>query len=336
MDSVCKNCAAAIPPGARFCPSCGIPQDTTDTSYARLYPDEPAATPAPAAPSAPAAAPVPPIPPQPVSAPPPPPPPVYTPPPSAVEAPPPPDVYSEAAAAPTGAPRWAWLLGGAALIAASLAAFGYLRDGSTLTPIDDKTLAEQSSEGKAEAEAPKIVSPAETLFVAAEANVRDQPTTSGSKVIGKLTRGTSVTGDVIIGAKDQRWLKIAAQEQYVSMVNLTKAALPTLVTTVNQDTAVVTRCPVLTEPNAGAPVKVTLQPGNKIKIVGVTESGFAEFALPRGGVGYVSGEGQACLERPTGTDRAVFDEPSDGFVPPSETGGDTAPPPAEDAPPEQQ
>lgn len=330
----CPKCGTIVPAGARFCPGCGAPQtpaaaNEADNGYARLYPDEPGSV-APVSPPASVTPPSPPpVAPQPGYAAPPPaapqPAPGYQSPPYQQApyqqqpyqpAPPVQDYPVEQ----NSSPRWPWLLGGAALIALSLAAFGYMRDGSTLKPVDDQTLAEQSSEGKAEAAAPKVISPAETLYVAAEANVRDKPTTSGTKVVGKLARGTSVTGDVVMGAKDQRWLKLTGKEEYVSMVNLTKTAMPVLATTSSTDATIASRCAVLSEPDPNAPVKVTLQPGNKIKITGLTDSGYAEFALPRGGVGYVEREGQPCLIPAGGATGSSGD-----FAPPATDGPDEPP-----------
>jgi len=41
-----------------------------------------------------------------------------------------------------------------------------------------------------------------TVTVTGTANVRDAPTTSGSKVIGKLEAGTEVSGEWVTGASD--------------------------------------------------------------------------------------------------------------------------------------
>ncbi len=336
MDINCPKCATIVPAGARFCPGCGAPQapatpSQSDNGYASLYPDERAnASPTPPV------APTPPITPPPAQNPPqqqsgytaaPPPPPPYQAAPGYQQPSYQQQPYQQAPYQPappvqtypvetTPPARWPWLVGGAALIALSLAVFGFMRDGSTLKPIDDKTLAEQSSDGKAGSEAPKVVSPAETLYVVTEANVRNKPTTAGTQVVSKLTRGTKVTGDVVVGAKDQRWLKLAGKEEYVSLVNLAKDEPEVLASTSNTNATIANRCPVLTEAHADAPIKVTLQPGNKIKITGITPSGYAEFALPKGGVGYAEEEGIYCLSPATGTDRAV-DGPSDGFSPPS-------------------
>ncbi len=321
----CKACGATIPSGARFCPSCGAavapapaapaaPPPEQDSGYARFYdedapkaPPAPPATPAePAAPVTPPSAPVTPPPAQPeapapgFAAAPPPPPPPYQPPaygqPSDTPVPPPyaPEPVAES---PNRLP---WILGGVALIAVALAAlYGIMSDGPSLKPIDDKTLAEQSSEGtEATPEEPTIVKPAESLFVAAEANVRDKPTVTGSKITRKIARASAITGDVVAGEKGDQWLRIAGTNEYVSLINLTNTALPALVSSDTMDATIRAKCPVLTQPNAGAPVKLTLQTGAKIKITGLTAGDYAEFALPKGGVGYVPEGGDACLIPP--------------------------------------
>lgn len=195
--------------------------------------------------------------------------------------------------------RLPWILGGVALIAVALAAiYGIMSDGPSLKPVDDKTLAEQSSESETVTDEPQIVKPAESLYVAAEANVRDKPTTTGSKVTRKIARGSQINGDVVAGEKGDQWLRIEGTQEYVSLINLTNSPLPPLVSSDNMDATIRVKCPVLTQPSAGAPVKVTLQPGAKIKITGLTQGDFAEFALPKGGVGYVGGGGDACLTAP--------------------------------------
>ena len=338
MDINCKACGADIPSGARFCPSCGAavapaappPPSEQDSGYARFYDDDGSSKDAP--PSTPST----PVPPSgasgPVSSEPPssepahPPAAPVTPPPAATptaptqgyQAPPSPPPYQGQgygqqpgqypASPPPYAPepvaqspnRLPWILGGIALIAVALAAlYGILSDGRDLKPIDDKTLAEQSSESaEATPEEPTIVKPAESLFVAAEANVRDKPSVTESKILRKIARASAISGDVVAGEKGDQWLRIAGTNDYVSLINLTNTALPALVSNDNMDATIRAKCPVLTQPSSGAPVKLTLQPGAKIKITGLTAGDFAEFALPKGGVGYAPDGGDACLIPP--------------------------------------
>lgn len=287
-----------------------IPPPQPDNGYASLYPDDPRAVP-PVQP----AAPVPPAAPyQPHYQQQPPPRSPYQQPyqaPAAYTAPPAYDerVYEE----PARRPLWPWLVGAAALVAVALAAYGFLNDGPSLQPLDDKTLAEQSSEAAATAEEPTIIKPAESLYISADANVRDKPTISGTKIVGKLTRGTAVTGDVVAGNQGQRWLRLTGKEHYISLVNLSETPMPALASMSNSDMAIVNRCPMQTWPTAESPVKVTLKPGNKVKLIGLTGNGYAEFSLPQGGVGYVPREGQPCL---AGADAEPIEAPDD-FIPPS-------------------
>ena len=171
-------------------------------------------------------------------------------------------------------------------------AYGYMQDGRELTPITDTG----SGTGETTSGTPAtVINPRVSLFVAADANVRDKPTVSASNVVSKLKRGSEVKGDIVAGAKGDQWLKLEGQEAYVSMINLMKDAPAILVSTSPTDAVIKTRCSVLARAETGAPVKVTLDPGAKIKVTGLTEGGFAEFALPRGGSGYVANEGKACL-----------------------------------------
>lgn len=187
---------------------------------------------------------------------------------------------------------WPWLAGAAFLVAAGVFAYGYMQDGRGLTPISDTG---PGTEGTSIAAPATIINPRVALFVAADANVRDKPTTAGSNVVSKLKRGSEVKGDVVAGAKGDQWLKLEGQEAYISMINLTKDAPVALVSTSSSDATIKMQCPVLVRPEAGAAVKVTLASGAKVKITGLTENGYAEFALPRGGSGYVESEGKPCL-----------------------------------------
>ena len=189
-------------------------------------------------------------------------------------------------------PIWPWLAGAALLVVGGVLAYGFMQDGRELTPITDTG----SGAGETTSGAPAtVINPRVSLFVAADANVRDKPTVSGSNVVSKLKRGSEVKGDIVAGAKGDQWLKLEGQEAYVSMINLMKDAPAILVSTSSTDATIKTRCSVLARAESGAPVKVTLDPGAKIKVTGLTEGGFAEFALPRGGSGYVANEGKACL-----------------------------------------
>lgn len=354
----CKACGATIPTGARFCPSCGAgvapaasgtpPPSEADSGYARFYdedsapkggaPAQPAAPVPPAAPVSPPPAPEP-YPAQaapatgyqaaPPQSPPSPPPyqgQSYGQQPGQYPASPPPYASGEPTTPVAGSPnRLPWILGGVALIAVALAAlYGIMSDGPALKPIDDKTLAEQSSESpEAVSEEPTIVKPAESLFVAAEANVRDKPTVTGSKITRKIARASAITGDVVAGEKGDQWLRIAGTNEYVSLINLTNTALPALVSNDNIDATIRAKCPVLTQPSAGAPVKLTLQPGAKVKITGLTAGDFAEFALPKGGVGYAASGGDTCLiapevaPTPTGSSGDYAPPGSDNFDEPA-------------------
>lgn len=187
---------------------------------------------------------------------------------------------------------WPWLAGAGFLVAAFVGVYGYMQDGRDLTPISDTN---SKSDGAETAAPATVINPQVTLYAAADANVRDKPTVAGTKVVSKVKRGAEVKGDVVAGAKGDQWLKLEGQEAYISLINLVKDAPAILASTSASDAVVKNICPVLTRAEAGAPVKVTLKAGAKVRITGLTQNGYAEFALPAGGAGYVEGEGKACL-----------------------------------------
>lgn len=188
---------------------------------------------------------------------------------------------------------WPWLAAAGLLIAGAVAVYGFMQDGRELTPIteDGKAVEGADTEGPTAT----VVNPRVTLYAAADANVRDKPTVSGTKVVSKLKRGTEVKGDIVAGAKGDQWLKLDGQEAYVSLINLVKEARPTLVSTASSDDTIQNKCEVLSSPAENASVIVTLKRGDKVRINGLTENGFVEFGLPKGGAGYVREEGKPCL-----------------------------------------
>lgn len=198
---------------------------------------------------------------------------------------------------------WPWIAAGGFLVAAAVGLYGFMQDGRDLTPISDNALNSEITDAPPQT----VINPRVTLYAAADANVRDKPTVSGTKVVTKVKRGAELKGDIIAGAKGDQWLKLEGQEAYISLVNLVKDAPATLVSSSATDATIMNRCPVLARADANAPVKVTLDAGAKIRITGLTDNGYAEFALPRGGSGYVESEGKPCLSG--GTPLAINFDP---------------------------
>lgn len=325
MTQYCPTCASAISPGARFCSTCGtaiVPKEPasqpteTDEGYARFYSDNPAGAANPQQqPAQQTASPIAANPATPHSA--------------GVS-------YSASAASAFGNAAyqdgptaeyqgggyeeesssrsfWPWLAGIAFLIAGAIGVYGYMQDGRGLTPISDDALNTEIVDEKTSA---TIINPRVTLYAAADANVRDKPTTAGTKIVSKITRGSAVQGDVVAGTKGDQWLKLEGQEAYVSLINLVKDAPPRLVSTEAADATIKNRCTVLERPQDGAPVKVTLDPGAKVRITGLTDTGYVEMGLPRGGSGYAAENGAICFQAATPPEEMMDDTiPTEGEQP---------------------
>lgn len=205
------------------------------------------------------------------------------------------DVIEVEGAAP--APRNnAILLGGAALLAVAIGGGIWL--GLSSTGGEVETTTEQSAE-PGEATQEKL-----DYFAAADANLRDRPTIEGSKIVGSLKRGEKITGTLIGDERGKQWVKVDTTGQYVSLVNLSKSAPPSLATLDGSDRITTARCSMLETAASGAAVKTALQPGAKVRLIGATADGFTEFGLPGGGVGYAPTP-DACATDPSPAKGAV-------------------------------
>jgi hypothetical protein len=65
------------------------------------------------------------------------------------------------------------------------------------------------------------------MFAMTEANIRDKPTTIGSTVLGKMPRGSAVTGVVKLGEDGiSEWLELADGKGFIGVVNLSETQPP--------------------------------------------------------------------------------------------------------------
>ncbi len=131
-----------------------------------------------------------------------------------------------------------------------------------------------------------------TMYTIASANLRDRATSQGSSVVGKLPRGTQVSGVLELGEDGtSSWFKIAESGQYVSAINLSEIEPPALARSLNKAWYAGADTPILAKPQQSAPVLMTAAPGTKLQLVGLTAGGFAEVLLEKGGVGYFDASG---------------------------------------------
>lgn len=218
------------------------------------------------------------------------------PPPSRVvtEAPAPGDTVE--AAPPPAARKTGLLLAGAAALAVAIGGGAWLGLSSSG---DQAETGQEAAAGAGESAA----KPA-TLFVVAEANLRDTPTLQGSKVVGALQRGEKVSGTLVTDERGKQWLKLDGSGRFVSLANLAEAQPPALKTLDGSDRIATAQCTVLASAAAGAATKTLLKPGAAVRIVGSTADGFVELGLPGGGVGYTP-PSAACATDPSPAKGAV-------------------------------
>jgi hypothetical protein len=80
---------------------------------------------------------------------------------------------------------------------------------------------------------------AQIFFAMTDANLRDKPTISGSAILGKLPRGSQVTGIIQPGSGvDGGWLELSDGNGFVALVNLSQIQPPVLVAQLMQEQAV--------------------------------------------------------------------------------------------------
>jgi hypothetical protein len=147
---------------------------------------------------------------------------------------------------------------------------------------------------------------AETFFAMTEVNIRDKPTTSESVILGKLPRGSQVTGVVQPGSPPgDGWIELSDGNGFVATVNLSALNPPELVTLLNDQSWVVD-APVdvwaTTAPDGALIDRV--RAGTTLKLVGLTADNFIEAKLPDGGYGYLA-EGKSILARLGGKPIAI-------------------------------
>ena len=75
---------------------------------------------------------------------------------------------------------------------------------------------------------------AQIFFAMTDANLRDKPTINGSAILGKLPRGSQVTGIIQPGSGvDGGWLELSDGNGFVALVNLSQIQPPVLVKALN-------------------------------------------------------------------------------------------------------
>ncbi|MEP7349434.1 MAG: zinc-ribbon domain-containing protein [Sphingorhabdus sp.] len=151
---------------------------------------------------------------------------------------------------------------------------------------------------------------AKQMFTVTEANIRDKATTIDSNIIGKLPRGSAITGVLKTGEDaSSDWLELAEGKGFVAAINLTDTEPPVLVKAISDKIW-----------TADGPVEIWSQPdntstlvdrvseGTKLTLVGLTANDYVEIKLKKGGVGYLA-DGAAIIARANGKPIAISFNP---------------------------
>ncbi len=132
---------------------------------------------------------------------------------------------------------------------------------------------------------------AKILFAMTDANIRDKPSLADSNILGKLPRGSQVTGVVQSGSDaNSGWLTLSDGNGFVALVNLSQFKPPVLVKTLNDQ--IWTADGLLDIWATSLPDSNLLErirPGTKLTLAGVTADNFLEVKLAGGGYGYIAG-----------------------------------------------
>jgi hypothetical protein len=142
---------------------------------------------------------------------------------------------------------------------------------------------------------------AKQFFVMTEANVRDRATTVGSTILGKMPRGSAVTGVVKLGEDGTgEWLELADGKGFVATVNLGEAEPPEITKALNDKVWVADRAiDIWAQADTASALVDRVSEGTKLTLAGLTANNFIEVKLRNGGVGYLA-DGAAILARQGG------------------------------------
>jgi hypothetical protein len=130
-----------------------------------------------------------------------------------------------------------------------------------------------------------------SMFATRETRVRVEPRSSGPAPLASLSRGDAVSGTWVDGAGGGRWLQLTEgphQGAYVWGANLLGERPPALAEMIRSTAEVVTAGHVLSAPRPDANILNEVSPGQRLEVVGRTETGWLEITRKSGGVGYVS------------------------------------------------
>ena len=149
------------------------------------------------------------------------------------------------------------------------------------------------------------------MFTMTEANIRDKATTVGSSIIGKMPRGSALSGVVKLGEDGVTdWMELAEGKGFVSTVNLSETEPPVLTKMLGDKIwAADVATEIWSQPDSDSSLIDRVSEGTKLTLAGLTANDYIEIKLKNGGVGYIA-EGAAILARMGGKPVAISFNPA--------------------------
>jgi hypothetical protein len=131
---------------------------------------------------------------------------------------------------------------------------------------------------------------AQIFFVMTDANIRDNPTTSGSIILGKMPRGSQVTGMIRPGSEsDGPWLELVDGNGFLALANLSEVKPPVLVKSLNNQPWVADALiDIWATTLPDSDLLDRIREGSKLTLLGTTADNFVEVKLADGRYGYLA------------------------------------------------
>ena len=144
------------------------------------------------------------------------------------------------------------------------------------------------------------------LYAMTEANIRDRATTVGSQILGKLPRGSAVTGVVKLGMDgSSEWLELSDGKGFIAVINLAEFQPPEIAKALNDRTWTADAAlDIWIQPDTASGLLERVSAGTRLTLAGLTANDFIEIKLGKGGVGYLA-DGAAILGRLGGKPVAI-------------------------------
>ena len=186
--------------------------------------------------------------------------------------------------------NWMWIGAGVLmlLLIALLYFFLFVRDdlGNSGEPVPEAAKTEAVSAAPVQ------------MFTMTEANIRDKATTVGSSIIGKMPRGSALSGVVKLGEDGVTdWMELAEGKGFVSTINLSETQPPVLTKMLGDKIWTVdTATEIWSQPDSNSSLIDRVSEGTKLTLAGLTGNDYIEIKLKNGGVGYIA-DGAAILAR---------------------------------------